>query len=141
MPKIVFLFNVCEGVDATGHEYENDDVEINVGQGKLRGCIEADSDGLKIMAEAGVDAANGNVDLGKDVNVGASIGLSVDTGIDVGVDAVDVKLGGVGGSVGCKNEVCLWFGCITFTVCWNICYIIYSSFLTFYYLKQWKTEK
>ena len=105
------------GVDATGYNYDNDKVEVNVGHGRLEGGVGAGAGGVKAGFEAGVDAVNGNVDLGKNVNVGANIGLNVDTGVEFGVGGVSAKVAGWGVSVGCKNEVCTWFGCVTIIVC------------------------
>ncbi len=56
-------------------------------------------------------------DLGNNVKLGANLGPTVDTGVDFGLRGVRAKVAGFGISLGCTNEICTIFGCITLNVC------------------------
>ncbi len=105
------------GVNTAGYSYKNDKVDLKLNHGRLEGGIGAGAGGVKAGFKAGIDAVNTNVDLGNDVNVGVNLGLNVNTGLDVGVGGVSAKVAGIGFSVGCKNEICTFFGCLSVKVC------------------------
>ena len=110
-------FMADANVEGSLFKFKDRKAEVNFHQGMLGAGLGAGIGGIKAKVSAGYDAVNSKVDLGNNVNIGANLGLRADTGFDVGPSGVSAKVAGFGVSVGCKNEICIFFGCITLNVC------------------------
>ena len=104
-------------MNAPTYTLKDDKREVNFHQGILGAGVGAGIGGVKAQFTAGYNAVNSKVDLGNNVNLGAKLGVHADTGFEFGPAGISAKVGGIGISFGCKNEICFVFGCITLNIC------------------------